>query len=60
MTGVIVCVKVDLKARKVTTLVGTGQQAGDHQDGKIGVKQATSSPWDVCIASLPGEWNVLQ
>ena len=39
--------RVDLSAKTVTTLAGTGQQAEYGASGGIGTKAALSSPWDV-------------
>ena len=36
-------------------MVGTGQQGSDLEGGKVGVEQEISSPWDVCVAGLPGK-----
>jgi sugar lactone lactonase YvrE/thiol-disulfide isomerase/thioredoxin len=46
--------KIDMKAQKVMTVVGTGQQGSDHEGGKVGVEQEISSPWDLCVGALPG------
>lgn len=45
--------KVNLKAKTVITVAGTGSQGNDRLGGKIGVQQEISSPWDVCIYSTP-------
>ncbi len=39
--------RVDLNAKTVTTIAGTGQQAAYRASGGIGTKAALSSPWDV-------------
>lgn len=39
--------RVDLNAKTVTTLAGTGQQAAYRATGGIGTKADLSSPWDV-------------
>jgi len=41
--------KIDLKARRVTTLAGTGQQAGYPPQGGVGRSVALNSPWDVLL-----------
>lgn len=42
--------KVDLKAGKVTTLAGNGQQARDYPPvGGVGKEVALSSPWDILL-----------
>lgn len=38
---------IDLKARKVTTAAGTGQQSHRRSGGGLGEKTALNSPWDV-------------
>jgi len=40
---------VDLKARRVSTLVGNGMQGRDYQGGKGGREQPISTPWDVLV-----------
>jgi len=42
---------IDLKAIKVTTLTGTGQQSAYGASGGRGVDTALSSPWDLAIHS---------
>lgn len=37
------------------TVAGTGHQGSDREGGKVGVEQVISSPWDVCVARLPGK-----
>ncbi len=39
--------RVDLNAKTVTTLAGTGQQAEYRASGGVGTKADLSSPWDV-------------
>ncbi len=39
--------RVDLKARTVTTLAGSGVQGRDYQGGGQGAGQLLSTPWDV-------------
>ena len=39
--------RVDLGAKTVTTIAGTGAQAEYRASGGVGVKAALSSPWDV-------------
>ena len=39
--------RVDLNAKTVTTIAGTGQQAAYMASGGIGTKATLSSPWDV-------------
>ena len=39
--------RVDLNAKTVTTIAGTGQQAVYRATGGVGTKAALSSPWDV-------------
>ncbi|XP_055697735.1 NHL repeat-containing protein 2 [Phlebotomus papatasi] len=41
--------KIDLKARMVETVVGTGKQGNDRVGGKAGPEQEISSPWDVAV-----------
>lgn len=41
--------KIDLKARMVETVVGTGKQGNDRVGGKPGPEQEISSPWDVAV-----------
>ncbi|XP_058832124.1 NHL repeat-containing protein 2 isoform X2 [Topomyia yanbarensis] len=40
---------IDLNARHVTTVVGTGKQGCDRIGGKTGRDQVISSPWDVAV-----------
>ncbi len=42
---------VDLKIRRVSTLVGNGTQGRDYQGGKLGHEQSISTPWDVLVES---------
>ncbi len=39
--------RVDLNAKTVTTLAGTGKQAAYRATGGVGIKADLSSPWDV-------------
>ena len=39
--------RVDLSAKTVTTIAGTGQQAAYRASGGVGTKADLSSPWDV-------------
>ena len=39
--------RIDLNAKTVTTIAGTGQQAEYRASGGVGTKAALSSPWDV-------------
>ena len=39
--------RVDLNARTVTTIAGTGAQAEYRASGGVGTKAALSSPWDI-------------
>ncbi|KAL1388244.1 hypothetical protein pipiens_012687 [Culex pipiens pipiens] len=41
--------RIDLKAKQVTTVAGSGQQGCDRIGGKIGRDQIISSPWDVAV-----------
>jgi DNA-binding beta-propeller fold protein YncE/thiol-disulfide isomerase/thioredoxin len=41
--------KIDLDAKTVTTLAGTGQQSYDRSGGGKGTAQGLSSPWDVTL-----------
>ncbi|KAK9802067.1 hypothetical protein WJX73_010192 [Symbiochloris irregularis] len=41
--------EVDLKARRVRTLVGNGAQGRDYQGGDSGRGQQLSSPWDLVL-----------
>lgn len=41
--------KIDLEARQVTTLVGTGRQAQRHSTGGTGQQVALNSPWDLLV-----------
>lgn len=41
--------KIDLIAKLVSTVAGTGVQGVDRIGGKIGVEQEISSPWDVIV-----------
>jgi thiol-disulfide isomerase/thioredoxin len=40
---------LDLKAKTVRTVAGTGQQGQDRQQGGAGLKTALNSPWDLCL-----------
>jgi len=44
---------VDLAARTVTTLVGTGRQGRDLVGGRAGREQPLSSPWDLVFEADP-------
>jgi thiol-disulfide isomerase/thioredoxin/sugar lactone lactonase YvrE len=41
--------KVDLKARTVTTLAGTGEQARRYNEPGVGTSVALNSPWDAIV-----------
>jgi thiol-disulfide isomerase/thioredoxin len=41
---------LDLKARTVRTVAGTGLQGTDHQGGGPALSVALNSPWDLCLA----------
>jgi DNA-binding beta-propeller fold protein YncE len=42
--------KIDLKAKKVTTVAGTGEQSAAYPPiGGIGTKASLNSPWDVLV-----------
>jgi thiol-disulfide isomerase/thioredoxin len=41
--------KIDLKARQVTTLIGTGRQAQRRSTGGTGRQVALNSPWDLLV-----------
>ncbi len=40
---------VDLETWEVRTVAGTGSQGCDRAGGKLGTKQALSSPWDLAV-----------
>ncbi len=40
---------VDLNTWQVSTAVGTGEMGYDRAGGAMGVQQAISTPWDVCM-----------
>jgi len=40
---------IDFDQQTVQTIAGIGQQGSDRRGGKIGVKQALNSPWDVLV-----------
>lgn len=48
--------EVDLSARSVRTLAGTGRKGSDYSGGASGGAQALNSPWDVALDrwALPG------
>ncbi len=46
--------RVDLAARSVTTIAGTGEQGNYVQRGGAGLKTALSSPWDIFIHGHTG------
>lgn len=48
---------VDLAARRVTTLVGTGEVGEDRVGGRAGTGQPLASPWDVALE--PGGHRLL-
>jgi hypothetical protein len=50
--------QIDLKAKLVTTVAGTGVQGNDKVGGKIGQDQEISSPWDVVVGPSPG-WTFI-
>lgn len=41
--------EVDLSARSVRTLAGTGRKGADYSGGAAGAAQALNSPWDVAL-----------
>ena len=43
--------KVDLAARRVSTLAGDGSQGSDYAGGRAGRAQQLSSPWDVATSA---------
>ena len=47
-------VQVNLSDYSVTTIAGTGFQGNDKEGGKLGKKQAISSPWDLALGKTPG------
>ena len=42
--------QVDLAARKVTTIAGSGEQAAFGSDGGVGTSVRLNSPWDLVVA----------
>ena len=38
----------------MTTIAGTGFQGNDKEGGKLGKRQAISSPWDLALGKTPG------
>ncbi len=48
--------QIDLRTHVVSTLAGTGYQGNDKVGGGVGVDQEISSPWDLDLGKLPGEW----
>jgi len=41
--------KIDMQARTVSTISGTGEQVYDRMGGGIGASQGLNSPWDVVL-----------
>jgi len=50
---------VDLQARQVNTVVGTGVMGMDKEGGRQGVEQEISSPWDLCLIEQGGGSGLL-
>ena len=42
--------RVDLKAKRVSTVAGGGTQGRDYSGGKAGREQLLSTPWDVAVS----------
>lgn len=51
--------RIDLKQKRVQTVVGTGVQGTDYTGGAVGTSQAISSPWDVVIHKRDEETEML-